>query len=222
MSSMDKDAFSMEIKKDQTIYLLRHGAVQLQEGGRRYIGWTDLALSEFGRLQARTWADYFANVTLNQILCSDLSRCRETAHLIASQCALPIQVVPEFREISLGTWEGHTFDQIKKGFPEAFYQRGEHIANHRPPQGESFYDLQHRVWPVFEAAVRRGHQNILIVTHAGVIRVLICQLLGMPLENLFSIGQDYGALSIIKAQPKRYLLQTLNARHWLQEKAKRF
>jgi probable phosphoglycerate mutase len=49
-----------------------------------------------------------------------------------------------------------------------------------------------------------------MVTHAGVIRVLICRLLGMPLKNLFTIGQAYAALTIIDARPQGFRLQALN------------
>lgn len=82
----------------------------------------------------------------------------------------------------------------------------------RPPGGESFRDLQARVWPVFEAIARRICGPTLMVTHAGVIRVLLCRLLGMPLENLFCIGQTHGALNIIALRQEGRRIQAMNLR----------
>lgn len=193
------------------LLLLRHGAVQSAGDARRYIGQTDVPLSAAGQRQAARWADYFAaTAPPTDVFCSDLARCLQTARKIAARCDLEPQTVLELREIDLGSWEGRSFDTIKTRFPQAFRQRGDQIADHRPPGGESFRDLQRRVWPVFESLTENLQGSRLIVTHAGVIRVVLCRLLGMPLENLFSIGQAYGALNIIEVRPGGCRLQAMN------------
>lgn len=192
------------------VYLLRHGAVRFSGTEKRYIGQQDLPLSEEGLRQARNWAGYFAETPPAAIYCSDLERCLETARLIGGRCNLPPQPHRELREVALGTWEGETFAAMKARSPEAFKARGDRVADHRPPGGESFRDLQRRVWPFFETTVLRGPEEALLVTHAGIIRVLLCRLLGMPLENLFAIGLSYGALSIVDVRPSGYRLQALN------------
>ena len=193
-----------------TIYLLRHGAVRSAGGGKRYIGWQDQALSDAGLRQAGSWASYFADASLVDIYCSDLDRCLETARIIGARCSLKPQVQPGLREVSLGAWEGQRFDTVQSLFPKAFQERGDYIADHRPPGGESFRDLQNRVWPIFETVVGRISGDTLIVTHAGVIRVLLCRLLGMPLENLFCLGQSLGALNIIDVRHEGNRIQALN------------
>jgi broad specificity phosphatase PhoE len=179
------------------VYLLRHGAIQNPEGGKRYIGWQDHALSDQGLRQARAWADYFSDKALGAVYCSDLIRCLETARAIVAGCSLEPRALPELREVSLGEWEGRRFDDIRTADPQGFHMRGLQIADHRPPGGESFGDLQRRVWPVFTKLAAGSSPPILVVTHAGVIRVLLCRLLGLPLDNLFRIGLTYGSLSII-------------------------
>lgn len=193
-----------------TIYLLRHGAIQSPGEGRRYIGWQDLALNDGGRRQARAWSDYFSCMALDGIYCSDLIRCLETARIIAARCSLEPQALPELREISLGQWEGRRFDAVRAADPHEFQRRGEQIADHRPPGGESFNDLQHRVWPVFTELASGALQAVVLVTHAGVIRVLLCRLLGMPLKNLFRIGLAYGTLSIVEFGPQEYRVRAVN------------
>jgi alpha-ribazole phosphatase len=193
------------------LLFLRHGAIQSHAGGRRYIGQTDVPLSAAGQRQADQWAAYFAATDPPAaIFCSDLDRCQQTARKIAARCGLESQMMPELREVDLGSWEGERFDTVKKRFPQAFQQRGEQIADHRPPGGESFRDLQRRAWPVFESLAQNLQGSRLIVTHAGVIRVVLCRLLGMPLENLFSIGQAYGALNIIEVRPGGCRVQAMN------------
>lgn len=192
------------------IYLLRHGAVESAGNGKRYVGWQDLALSDVGLGQACAWADYFSGAALKQIYCSDLARCLETARIIGTWCTIVPRAFPELREVFLGAWEGERFDTVRALDPHTFQERGDRIADHRPPGGESFRDLQNRAWPVFETVVRRIQGDTLIVTHAGVIRVVLCRLSGMPLENMFCIGQAYGALNIIEVRSKGHRVGALN------------
>lgn len=194
----------------EPIYLLRHGAVDAPGGGRRYIGATDLALSDRGREQARCWAERFADIGLATIACSPLKRCRETAEIIGRRCGRAAVPVPALREIDLGTWEGRRMETIRTRHPRAWASRGAAIADFRPPRGESFRDLQQRAWPAFEDLSGRCRGAILMVTHAGVIRVLVCRLLAMPLHRLFRIGQDHAALTIVLRRPDGYRLQALN------------
>jgi alpha-ribazole phosphatase len=207
---VEQSSQTLKRPTDCTIFLLRHGAVQSTGSGKRYIGHTDLPLSDIGREQAHRWAGYFSDAGLKDIYSSDLSRCLETARIIAARGSLEPRALPEFREISLGAWEGQPFDTIKTLYPEEFELRGDCIADHRPPGGESFRDMQDRVWPNFQKIARQRAGNTLIVTHAGVIRVLICRLLDMSLDRLFSIGQAYGALNIIEVRTKGYRIQALN------------
>jgi probable phosphoglycerate mutase len=193
-----------------TIYLLRHGAIQLPKDCKRYIGWHDPPLNSIGFRQAVAWSGYFRSLGLEEICCSDLIRCRVTAGIISARFSLEPRVYPELREVSLGAWEGKSFQYVQTFQPQEFQKRGEHLADHRPPGGESFRDLQNRAWPLFETVARRLRKRTLIVTHAGVIRVLLCRLLDMPLESMFSIGQSYGALTIIGVRPQGCRLLGLN------------
>jgi probable phosphoglycerate mutase len=193
-----------------TIFLLRHGAIESPGAEKHFIGQLDLPLEDIGRDQAHWWASSFSDIRLEEIYSSDLSRCLETAQIIGDRCTLEPKALADLREISLGAWEGYAFDKIKALYPEEFIYRGDHIFDHRPPGGECFRDLQARVWPIFHEIMHRHTGRVLIVTHAGVIRVLICRLLGIPPENLFSIGLCHGAMNIIRVRPNGYRVQALN------------
>jgi len=85
------------------------------------------------------------------------------------------------------------------------------LVNYRPPGGESFADVHARVVPFFEQIVKANQGgNAFIVGHAGVNRVILCHLLGMPIAYLFRLGQDYGSLSIIDNEKEQMRLIAMN------------
>jgi broad specificity phosphatase PhoE len=191
------------------ILLLRHGEIETAGDERRFIGQIDLPLSDVGRKQARYWQSCLAGGSLGAIIASDRWRCRETARIIAGNDG-DIETVDELREIDLGQWEGKRVSEVKQRWSEAYRQRGLDMAGFRPPDGESFLDLQRRVVPAFEAAVKRSAPPLLIVTHAGVMRMLLCHFLGMPVENLFRIALGYGAMTLVDALATGYRVHALN------------
>ncbi len=196
-------------KSQRSILLLRHAQAG-EDQTRRFVGRTDISLNEPGRAQARALSRWMAIAELSRIVCSDLERAVQTAEILAE----PHQLRPEpdhrLREIDLGQWEGLSFEQIKKSDPESFEQRGRDLAGFRPPQGESFADLQSRVVPVFEE-ISESAGHVAIVGHAGVNRVLICHLLGLELKNMFCLGQDPAGLSILQPRASSgFRLRALN------------
>jgi alpha-ribazole phosphatase len=191
------------------VLLLRHGAIEIADEKKRFVGQTDLPLSDLGRQQAAYWRRCLTDVPLDRIVCSDLSRCEETARMIAAE-RLEVEPLAKLREIHLGQWDGLSFERVKGRWPEDFRQRGLDLAQFRPMDGESFSDLQRRVVPTFEKAVDGPGKTVLIVTHAGVIRVILCYILGMPLKRLFCIAQDYAAMNLIDCDANGHRIQMLN------------
>ncbi|MBC2744196.1 MAG: alpha-ribazole phosphatase [Desulfosarcina sp.] len=189
---------------EKKILLLRHGEVQAETDEKRFIGQVDLPLSDMGRHQAQCWWKCLSDAPLERIISSDLSRCMETARIIAAHRSMNVAPLAGLREINLGQWDGMSFRKVKERWPDAFQKRGMEIARFRPPEGESFLDLQQRVVSVFEKAVDQTGKNILIVAHAGVNRMILCHLLGMPPENLFRIAQGWGAMNLIDRQFNKY------------------
>lgn len=192
-----------------TIYLLRHG--DIESGGRkRFIGQTDVPLTQKGRAQAAMWQEMFETKRLDMIYTSNLARCADTARTIAGCRSVPVKPVPEFREIHLGKLEGLAMDDVRKQLPDEWKQRGENMTTYRPDGGESFEDLKRRVVPVFDAIAGKHEGDILIVAHAGVNRIILCHILGIPLSNLFRIEQSYGCLNILEAFENTYRVTGLN------------
>lgn len=194
----------------RTVYLVRHGKIRQEDDQRRYIGQLDLPLSEEGIRQAQVIQKRLAQAVIGAVYCSDLARSRRTAELIAGDRAVAVIPRSGLREIALGEWEGCSFADIARRFPEEFKARGADIGYYRVPGGESFADCSRRVTGAFHEVLGSSRGDILIVGHAGVNRLLLCHMLGMPVANLFRISQDYGCINIIQCSNAGYQVKLLN------------
>jgi alpha-ribazole phosphatase len=176
------------------IFLLRHGEIETDEG-KCYTGQMDLPLTKRGIKQAERWKKYLASVDFKEIYSSDLSRCLDTARIIAG--GEKVVIKKALREIALGQWEGLRREVVKEKYPATWKQRGDDMK-YAPPGGESFFELYQRAVPEFRKITENKAHDILIVTHAGVIRSVLTYVLGMPLENMFRVVQDYSGMNLIK------------------------
>ena len=197
------------------IYLMRHA--EADTNGKRFVGQWDVPLTPRGRAQARRWAQRLSTVAFTAVFSSDLSRAADTAAILGGDRA--VKTVASLREIQLGRWEGRLMSDVQHRDPQAWEERGRRIDGFRPPGGESFADLQDRVVPAFEHLIETVSDPVLIVSHAGVNRALLCHLLGMPLTNLFRLGQDVGALNLIDRQRRKTVVAAVNLNPFRPEEA---
>ena len=188
------------------IYLIRHGETE-DADEKRYKGHIDVPLSENGIAQIKRLSEFLSAAVpqcrsaagLTAVYCSGLSRARKSAEIIAGAFGLEPVVAEGLKERSFGVWEGMTFDEIREKYPEAFSAWAKDPLRFSPMQGESTLEVSERALKVFDEIVS-GHngESIAIVAHGGINRVILCGLLGMPLENIFRIEQDYAALNVIE------------------------
>lgn len=181
------------------IYLIRHGETEDPEP-RRYKGHIDVPLSENGIEQIKRAADYLLkNSEINAVYCSDLSRSKKSAEIIASPFGLTPVVHNGLKERNFGAWEGMTFDEVKEKWPDAFDLWAANPLRFSPVEGENTLEVNERAMKTFNEIVsRHGGDSIALVAHGGINRVILCGLLGMPLENIFRIEQDFAALNVIE------------------------
>jgi len=196
------------INKKQ-IYLLRHGEIVGSEK-KSYIGQTDVSLSPKGLRQAAWWKEELSRVEFEKVFSSDLMRAFDTARIVSGIPDLDIEATSQLREINLGDWEGELMADIKTRFPYAWEERGRHMKSFRTPNGESFQDLHERVIPVFLKIMTEVHGNVLVVAHAGVNRMILCHIFKRPIQELFSIPQDYAALNLIEYREGGPLVSKIN------------
>lgn len=197
------------------IYLLRHGEVVLAER-RRFIGHLDVALSPLGERQCEAQARRLRRTRLAAVFSSDLERSRRSAEIIARPLGLAPVALPAFREMAMGRWDGLTAAEIQAREPDAFAAWMAAVGEFPFPGGESVADLAGRAWPALEDILARhdGHA-VAIVAHGGTNRALLCRALQLPLDRLLSLGQDYGALSLLEYRGRTWRLRRLNEKPML-------
>jgi alpha-ribazole phosphatase len=182
-----------------SVYLIRHAEPESIGAGRRFVGQSDPSLSAPGTRQAHVLADRLRQVRFDSVYSSDLQRCLMTAEIVTGEAGLPVRQERRLREIDVGLWEGLSFEEVRRRYPREHAEREEDLVGYRFPGGESFRDVQRRVVPAFVSIMDGGAENVLVVGHKGVNRVLLAHFLGLPLEELFSIAQDYCCVNIIRA-----------------------
>lgn len=179
------------------IFLIRHGQVVTHEK-RTYNGHADVGLTEFGISQYHELRERLAKEGITACYSSDLSRCVIGAKIICEQFGITPRLDPRLRELNIGIWEGMTWEEIIEKYPEEWHGRLADIVNYRVPGGENLIDLAGRCLPALKdiVAAHRG-ENVLVVGHGGMNRVLLLDAIGAPLSALFNIEQKYGCLNVI-------------------------
>ncbi len=179
------------------IYLIRHGQVAGFEQPR-YNGQTDVALTELGVEHYHLLKERLADKQIAACYTSDLSRCTTGAAIICQALGIKPTVHRELRELNIGRWEGLTWLEIKTRWPDGWRTRLADLVNYRVPQGENLLDLEARVMPVITQIVERHKgEEVLVVAHGGVNRIVLLNAIGAPLSGMFNIEQNYGCLNII-------------------------
>jgi len=172
------------------IGLLRHGEV---EGGVRFRGSTDDALTPkgFSQMQASTNND----ICWNKLISSPLVRCTKFANMYAKQYSLPLTLDARLQEMHFGKWEGRTVAEVFEDSPDELGRFWENPEKHSSPEGENFNHFKDRVINVWND-IRAGDtdQRLLVVTHGGVIRIILCHLLVQSYKKLQDFEVKYGSL----------------------------
>ena len=143
-------------------------------------------------------ADFLSLKPVTAVYSSDLQRAFKGAEITAERLGLKITKVQEFRELSLGRWEGLTREEAIKKFPEEAEFGFRNLANSKVIGGESLHDLQNRILPKLnEILTQHRNEAICLFAHGGVNRVILCDAMGLSVDNFFRIEQDYGCLNVI-------------------------
>jgi alpha-ribazole phosphatase/probable phosphoglycerate mutase len=181
-----------------SVWLIRHAEPDASVHGRCY-GSLDTGLSPAGREQAARLAERLGAEPFAILCSSPRRRAIKTAEAIAAPHGLGVTIVPEFRELDFGDFEGRTYDDIAASHPDVYRQWMEAPTEVRFPNGESFAKMRARVLAAYRALLpQHDGQTIGLVAHGGVVRIVLAEALGVPDANLFRISQRYGALNLIR------------------------
>ncbi len=163
--------------------LMRHGE---PVGGRKYRGQIDDPLSEKGWAQMR--AAVGDQVPWTRIVSSPLLRCRSFSEALSGQHGLPLAFEPRLQEVGFGIWEGKTAAEIEVEAPGTLARFKADPVHARPAGAEPLAAFQARVAAGLEAVVSQNQdQHVLVVGHAGVVRMALAWALHIPLQHAYRI-----------------------------------
>lgn len=167
--------------------VLRHGEV----AGRADVfrGALDDPLSQVGWSRMQAAAEGLGQPPYDAVVCSPLRRCRLFAEDLAAAYDLPLQVFDDLREMRFGDFEGLTSTEARLVDPAAYGPLSSWREDAHAPAGETLADFKQRVIGAWSGLLADAHgRHTLLVTHAGVMRVLLQHLLGLPAAHMPSLA----------------------------------
>jgi alpha-ribazole phosphatase len=180
--------------KAKRLLFVRHARIVTSHIGK-LIGATDVPLDPSGEEQARTIADRVMRWAPQVCYCSPMLRCRQMAAAVAPD--LPLHLDPNLREIDFGQWETRTFAEAAAQNPSLIDRWTAFGPDFAFPGGESVSGFLRRVQTAADRLIHAEAQTVLAVTHGGVIRTMICHLLGLEPRKYAAFDVPYAAMVVI-------------------------
>ncbi len=203
----------MNGKPSCRVYLIRHGETA-NAGQICFNGHFDVGLSEGGQEQFRLISQSLESHPIHSVYSSDLIRTRTCAEIVAEPHGLKPIAHPELRELCFGEWEGLSVQEVNRKYPNELENRLKNIDTFSVKGGESFHQLKDRVIPKFEEIVADHPQDtIVMLVHGGVNRVILGHLLGIPINNIFRIQQEYGAVNVLQFYEDNAVAELIGGTH---------
>jgi len=194
------------------IYLVRHGET-VANAAQAFQGQQNSPLNDVGKAQADTVAKGLVETKFDAVFSSDLDRAADTAAAIAKEQGFlgEITLDTRFREANFGEWEGHTYENVMKTWPDIAKAWLKDSYNTRPPGGETLDEVVRRVNEgLTEISAKYPQGTVLVVCHGGTIRGAICFALGVS-ANIFSkISIDNCSVTVISLDEIKAKLKKLN------------
>lgn len=182
-----------------TLDLMRHGE---PVGGRRYRGQIDDPLSDTGWAQMRAAVGDAAPWT--RIVSSPLARCRAFAESQAERLALPLAFDARLKEVGFGAWEGRTAAEIEAVWPGSLARFKADPIDARPAGAEALAAFYARVAAALDDLVAASAgEHVLLVGHAGVMRMALAWALQMPLANAYRVEVASASLTRLRIDAGR-------------------
>lgn len=170
------------------IYLIRHTTPVLLPG--LIYGRTEVALMDTFPAETQAILSKLP-VQLDAVYTSPARRCTQ----LAEQLAPAFQIDDRLCEFDFGDWEGKTWDTVDPDESKAWMNDFVHMC---PPNGESMLRMNERVMSFWKELLSRQYSNVGIVTHGGVIRLLVADNQQLPLASAFTITVNYGDVVVLR------------------------
>lgn len=193
-SIFDKLAFTEKINLSDfqiELHLVRHG----QDEQNKLGGWSDNHLTDIGKAEIIKLYDQLDVYDI--FISSDLQRVKETSLIINDKLRMSIEFNPEFREVNNGDLKNLTIEEFKSNYPGLYFSSLK--MDEKYPNGESPQEFYTRIQLAFKSLIDKNRsKKILLVTHGGVIAVILCLINGYKYSNKLKITPKTGTIIKLK------------------------
>lgn len=216
------------------LYIVRHGETEWNQQ-YRYYGKSDILLNDKGKEQANHVGELLKDIVFDTVYVSTLKRAIQTKELIVGKQAKTATMIHTeyLKEQDLGIFEGYTYKELEHLFPKELKQWNENFKG-APHGGESFYDVYERVSQfctnqleinrtkpsqvvgeknntmLWEVSKKKEKENVLIISHMGIIRCLLVILLGMQEDAIWNFTLEQGAYTRIDIEDGYAIIKKIN------------
>lgn len=164
------------------LFFTRHGKVASNDESL-YNGVSEEPLTEEGKQQAENLAQRVANENIQSLISSDSQRAIQTARILQKKLNIELSLESCLKEINFGIFENKSFEYIKTNYRDIYEKRKQDKFKYRIPGGESYEDIYNRVTPLIYKLAEKN-ENVMIVTHATVIKILLYLLTKQTLQEI--------------------------------------
>jgi len=203
------------------LFVLRHGETVFTRE-RRFAGWRDVLLTAAGLRQSEAAAAALSGVAISAVFASPLERARTSAEAVAKPHRVAVQIMPAFRELGFGAWEGRTRAEVEAAEPALYDVWRTAPDRFAAPGGESLPTVAKRVAEGIET-LRADHddESVVLVTHAVVIRLIVLDGLGLGPARLWSIDASPAGITELEYRDDWVTVHRMNTLAHLGAEAER-
>lgn len=196
------------MKEITRLYILRHGETEWNRKGLMQ-GHKNSPLTENGKNQARALAEAMSEKGIKRIYSSDLGRAMETTEIINSRLKLPVKQDLRLREQNLGIMQGMTKTQFREKYPKEWARFSTWDPDYSLPEGETARQkLERSVGCLEELAEKHPGENLLIVSHGGILDSVFRSSQKIPLNHPRSFSIYNGAVNRFSLSDGHWVLET--------------
>ena len=198
------------------LILARHGETAWNVE-KVFRGRADVDLDRVGLKQAELLGKYLSNWELEAIYSSPLRRALDTANMVAGYQKVAVRVAEGLTDFDYGEWQSVPEQEVKKLYPALLNEWHSNPHKVRTPGGESLEDVRRRVVELINDILPRHRGNVLLVSHRVVIKVLICDFLGLDNSHFWNIRHDVCGITTFDHVDGRFVLTRHNDTSHLRE-----
>ncbi|HSL44681.1 MAG TPA: histidine phosphatase family protein [Anaerolineales bacterium] len=186
-----------------TLYIIRHAHKEQGDFFNPRLRHRDEPISPQGQEQARRLWPYLCDKDISAIYISGYRRTAQTIAFVAEQSGIAPVIDERLNEIDNGCFDGMGAEEIQQKYPETWRIFHDRSADFRFPEGETGEEARQRMADFLEEKrLHHPNQNIVAVSHEGLIRLTACHVLGLPVYHRWNFHFDFGGIMEITYQPE--------------------